>query len=798
MLKSYFKSALRSLRMQPGLALINLFGLAVGLACCILITLYLQDELGYDSYHENGPQIHRVVIDYTTNGVKREQGYTQGMLAPLLKEEIPEISDAVRLLGTGGIMSYGDRQFNETRLIVSDPAVFSVFSFELLRGAPEEVLSAPGSIVLTEMMAEKYFGRADPIGEVLQFSNDRQLTVTGIVAAPPAQSHFTFEGIISMATLDTADAPSWMFSEWLSTFVQTYVLLGEGTTAPQVEAKIAGLVERRAGEMMRGANRWVDLYLEPLSTIYLTSERDGLGTRGSLTNLYVFGFIAGFILLIACINFMNLATARAMRRAREVGVRKSLGAARQQLVLQFLLEALFTTLLATALAVGLAGLSMGAFNDLAGKSLGIQALLDGRNLLVLFAMVGIVTLLAGSYPALVLSGFEPMGVLKGKMGNWRRGEGLRKSLVVFQFAISIALIVATGVVYYQLQFMKGQQLGFEKEQVLVLDFQGDDEVQQQLPAIKSEMRRQPGVLAVSTSQTVPGRGLPASGGAVQLADGVSQDISVGLYMVDFPFVDLYQMEMVAGRDFNSQIASDSTAALLLNETAVAQLGLSSPEDALGLEASFWGNAGRVVGVVRDIHHFALQTSVTPMALRIDRDNQSLFSVRIAPENISQTVAALQGVWQQMVPSRPFTYEFLDETFDAQYRAEERFGRVFFVFTVLALLIACLGLFGLAAYTVAYRTKEIGIRKVLGASTQSVILLLSKDFTQLVLIAVCLATPAAYFAMQSWLEAFPYRIGVPWWLFVGAGALALIIASLTVGAQSLRAANTNPVEALKRD
>ncbi len=784
--------------MQPGFALINLFGLAVGLACCMLIALYLQDELGYDDYHEKKAQIHRVVIDYTTNGVTNEQGYTQGMLAPMLVDDVPEIIEAVRFLGASGVMTYEDRQFNESQLVVSDPSVFSIFNFELLRGDPAAVLEAPGSIVLTEALATKYFGQADPMGQVLDLSSSGPLTVTGIVAAPPAQSHFTFDAFISMATIETEDAPSWMFREWMSTFVQTYVLLAEGATASQVEVQIADLVERRAGDMMRGANRWLDLYLEPLSSIYLTSVRDGLGTRGSLTNLYVFGFIAGFILLIACINFMNLATARAMRRAREVGVRKSLGAARNQLVWQFMLEALFTTLLATALAIVLAGVSLAGFNALAGKAIAFTDLFQGQNLLVLFGMIALVTLLAGSYPAFVLSGFEPIGILKGQPGDWRKGQGLRKGLVVFQFAVSIALIVATGVVYNQLQFMKTQQLGFDKEQVVVLDFQGDDAVQQQIEAIKSEIRRQPGVLAVASSQTVPGRGMPASGGAVQLADGTRQDISVGLYMVDFPFVDLYKMDIVAGRDFDSQIASDSANALLLNETAVKQLGLPTPEDALGLDASFWGTPGQVIGVVRDIHHYALQTGITPMALRVDRDNQSLFSVRIAGDNMPATIASLRTVWQTMIPQRPFDYQFLDESFDAQYRAEERFGSVFMVFTLLALVIACLGLFGLAAYTVVHRTKEIGIRKVLGASTQSVLLLLSKDFTRLVLVAICLASPVVYFAMQRWLDGFPYRAAMPLWLFAVAGLLALIIAWVTVGTQSLKAAHANPVDTLRNE
>ncbi|MFK7845208.1 MAG: ABC transporter permease, partial [Rhodothermales bacterium] len=374
MLKNYLKSTYRNLRQHPGYSLINLSGLAVGMACCLLIALYLNDELSFDRYHENGEEIHRVVIDYTTNGNRSEQGYTQGLLAPVLASEIPEVVTAVRMTNSGGLLGYEDKVFNESSFLLTDPSIFSVFSFSLLRGDPETALVEPYSIVLTPPIAEKYFGSEDPMGKVLRYNNDRQLTVTGIVAVPPAQSHFTFEGLVSMSTIDNAEAPSWMFQEWLSTFVQTYVLLTDKSAAPIVESKMADIVEREAGAMMSNSNRRVDLYLESLSDIYLTSERDGLGTRGSLTNLYLFGFIAGFILLIACINFMNLATARAMGRAREVGVRKSLGAARSQLVFQFLGEAIFVSFLAMATALLLVKLSLAPFNLLAGKSLVVSTL----------------------------------------------------------------------------------------------------------------------------------------------------------------------------------------------------------------------------------------------------------------------------------------------------------------------------------------------------------------------------------------------------------------------------------------
>lgn len=782
--------------MRAGLTSINLAGLVVGMACCLLIGLYLYDELRYDKHHENGDRIQRVVIDYTTNGVTSEQGYTQGLLAPMLEAEIPEVEAATRLLGSSGLMVHGDKRFNESSLIYADPAVFSIFSFKWIRGNQVLALNEPRSIVLTEELAKKYFGDVDPIGQVLTYNNDLELTVTGIMQSPPAQSHFTFDGIISLETMDNETAPTWMFNEWLSTFVQTYVLLRADADPVQVEQKIAALVEREAGDMMRASNRWVDLLLEPLSTIYLTSQRDGLGTRGSLTNLYLFGSIAAFILLIACINYLNLATARAMTRAREVGVRKSLGAARNQLALQFLGESFLMALLAVPAALVLAKLFLPAFNELAGKSIEMGALLTPAALSALAVLILLVGLLSGLYPAMLLSGFHPVSILKGKGKHGISGERMRKSLVVFQFGLSVGLIVATAVVYNQLQFMKSQQLGFNKEQVILIDFRGDQEVRRQIEPIKDAILRVPGVLEVSASQTAPGRSIPQSGGSVQLADGTNQDISVGLYMVDFDFVDLYNLDLVAGRSMDEALASDSTEAIILNETAIARLGLPSPEEAIGLTAQFWGRPAQIIGVARDIHHFALQTRVSPMGLRYDRDNASLFSVRISPEDMPATIAGLQAMWGEWVPQRPFEYHFLDEVFDTQYRSEERFGSVFFIFTMLAIFIACLGLFGLAAFMVQQRTKEIGIRKVLGASTRSVLMLLSREFTILVCISVLLAVPIVYWAMDQWLAGFPYRIQISVWIGLGAGICALLIAWGTVSVQSLRAAFANPVDSLR--
>ncbi len=796
MLKNYLKIALRNLVRQRMYSGINILGLAVGMACCLLIVLYINHEFGYDDYHEKADRIHRVVMDYKTAEMTSEQGYTQGILAPKLVEEVPDVEAAVRLTGAGGMLAHDTNSFTERGLLLADASLFQIFSFTLIRGNEAEVLVKPESIVLTEEMAAKYFGNSDPIGQTLRYNNDRVLTVTGIVETPPAQSHFTFDGLISMSTIDNADAPDWMFQDWLSTYMQTYVLLGQHASPAVVEQKMASLVEREAGQMMRQANRWVTFMLEPLDSIYLTSNRDGLGTWRNLTNLYLFGFIAAFILLIACINFMNLATARAMMRAREVGVRKTLGAARFQLVWQFFGEALIFTLVSMALALGLAWLAMPAFNALAGKAIASQQLLSFTYISWMLLLAGIVTVLAGGYPAVVLSGFQPAAVLKGKLGKRYGGERLRKGLVVFQFAISVALIIATAVVYMQLQYMKTQQLGFDKEQVLVLNFGGDEQVLQQIDTIKNEIAALPGVLEVAASQTVPGRGLPQAGGAVWMADGTEQDISVGLYMVDHDFIDLYQMQMIAGRPFAEELSSDSLMAYILNETAVQQLGLSSAVEAIGKRADFWGVEGQVVGVSQDIHHFALQTRVPAMAMRIDYGNLVLLSMRLAPDRIPETIENLQAAWTTLVPHRPFEYQFLDDSFNAQYQAEEQFGQVFVAFAFLAMFIACLGLFGLAAFMVQRRTKEIGIRKVMGASTEKVLLLLSRDFTWLVFYGFIVAVPIVYFSMNSWLENFPYRTGIPIWLFVVAGFAALMVAWLTVGFQSIKAANRNPVDALR--
>ena len=796
MFRNYIKIALRNLRSSPGFTAINVFGLAVGVACCLLIGLYIADELSYDRYHENADRIHRVVLDYTTNGITRQESFTQGILGPALQREFPEVEYSVRWMYAGGMLSYEDTQFHEPGIYVVDASVFSVFTFPLVSGDPDRALAEPNSIVLTEEVAEKYFGTNEPIGQTIIWSSDRPLRVTGVMKALPAQSHFSFDALVSMSTVENDEAPSWMFGEWMSTNFQTYLLLNDPSSAGITTSKMADLMEREAGDMMRASNRWIDLRLEPLTEVYLKSNRDGFGTRGNITNLYLFGFIGAFILLIACVNFMNLATARAMQRAKEVGVRKTMGAARAQLAIQFIGEAIILSALALGVAVLMANLILPAFNELAGKSIVLDRFgMLPSGLIAVFVIIG-VGLFAGSYPAFVLSGFRPIAVLKSGGASLKQGRLLRKGLVIFQFGISVALIIATGVVYAQLYFMKSVDPGFQKEQVVVVDFGGDERVLQQVDVIKSALLGQPDVLDVAASQTVPGLGIPQAGGGVQTPNGETADISAGLYMVDYDFLDLYEIETIAGRRFSEEMATDSTVAYLINETALSQLGISDPLNAIGLPAGFWGNEGRIIGVIKDFHHFGLQTRVAPLVMRIDVSSSVLFSMKLSGARMAETLAGLEAVWAELVPHRPFKFHFLDEIYGAQYMAEERFGNVFTVFACLAMFIACLGLFGLAAYTAQRRTKEIGVRKVLGASTRSILALLSRESALLVGIAFVMAVPVMHITMNRWLDTFPYRIAIPWYLYVGAGLIAVSIAWLTVSAQSFRAAMADPADTLR--
>jgi len=802
MLRTHLHIALRTLRAHPGLTAINLVGLAVGLTVFFLIGLYVRHEFSYDRFHAHADRISRVVVDMNGRNGAQTVPVTQSVLAPTIHQDVPDVEHVVRIDTKGeGILRIGDRYVREPEVIAADSAFFEVFSFELRRGNAQTALAAPGSIVLTESSARRLFGDADPMGEPLQWNDQEELRVTGIVADPPRASHLVFNAIVSFTTVERADPEGQ--ENWMGFSLYTYVLQREGRPREVVEARVAGLVERYAKAEMEEDGMEATYRLEPLTDIRLRSTSGGMGATGQFDLMLLFAGIGGFVLVVAGVNFVNLATARAMERAREVGIRKTLGASQGALVRQFLTESVVLAAVAFGLAVLLTGALLPVFEQLAGQT--FDTSLGGRELLGLAAVPLVVGLLAGSYPAWVLSSFPPARILQanpsaaGGGGPW-----VRRGLVVVQFAISIGLVAATAVTVLQLHHLQNRNLGLDfgdgvQSYVLALPFGGDAKVQQSLPALREELSAIPGVTAVAASFRTPGDNETAIGaGTVQGAAGAEERATLHLIPADARFAEVYGLELVAGRWISDDHRSDTTGVYVLNETAVRRIGYPSPEAALGKEADFWGVRGPVVGVVRDFHTQGLQNPIPALALVARPRGLRTLSVRLETTDVQPALQEIERRWSALAPHQPFTYQFVDAQFDAQYRSEERFGQIFGISALLSILIACLGLFGLAAYSVQRRTKEIGVRRVLGASVPSIVGLLSTDYARLVGVAFVMAAPATYVGMQQWLSSFPYRIELGPGLFLLAGCAVLLLALATVGSQAWSAAHLDPTTALRRE
>ena len=797
MFKNYLKIAIRNLLRLKLYSFINISGLAVGIACSILILLYVLDELSYDRYHENADQIYRLVSDLKTPDKTFPFAITPADMAPALREDFPEVLNTVRLRRVSGVMQYGDKQFQENLIFLADSSLFEIFTFPLKKGDPKTALKEPFSLVLTEKTARKYFGDADPMGKELVSENDPQpYRITGLIAEVPRNSHFTFDMLISNSTLEAIVGPR-TEPRWFSFNSYTYLLLPKSYPFQELEAKLADFVERRMGEVQRQAGQSHTLSLQPLTDIHLRSQRDNeAGTNGNLAYLYIFSAIALFILLIACINFVNLATALAFKRAKEVGIRKVVGAQRWQLAKQFLGESFFASFLAFLFAVQLILLLLPVIEQLAGKTLDPVLFYRSAYGALLPGLVLLVGLLAGSYPAFVISGFRPTTVLKGVLRSGRQGVALRKSLVVFQLTVSIVLLVGTFVVQAQLDHLQQQNLGFNKEQMLVVNFYGDSQVRNNYERIKAELHKHPAVVAATVSYSTPGVRPINWYTEYETSNGQMQNSSLDTYVIDTDFIHTYGMEMAAGRSFSKTFATDSTAAYMINEAAVPYFGWTSPREAIGKRFVQNGTPGRIIGVVKNFNFRSLHRQVEPLAFQIRPNMFSRISLRLQSDNLIETVAKLEQTWNGLVPHRSFDFTFLDESLDQQYRTEIRVGQLFNYFSAIAILIACLGLFGLASFMAEERTKEIGVRKVLGATISTIVSTLSMEFVKLVAIGFVIAVPLAYYGMNRWLQNFAYRTEISASEFVLSGSLILIVAWLTVSYHSIKAALTNPVQALK--
>jgi putative ABC transport system permease protein len=794
MIRNYLKIAFRNLWRQRVFSGINILGLAVGMAACFLIFLYVRFELSYDKFHSKADRIYRLATDVITPSETIHAGITSWAFGPNIKADFPDVAAVVRINQTEMLVRKGDVKFQEDKVLFADSTFFQVFDFGLEKGDAAALLRNPFSVVLSESAARKYFGTADPVGQSLLLTGqDHVATITGVMKDLPANSQIEADMLVSMSTL-TQRMNKGLDEQWSNFGATTYLLLQPGADATGLEKKFPLFLERRNGKEMKENQMYYTLFLDPMKDVYLQSDRDDGMEHGNASNVYTFSIIAVFILLIACINFVNLTTARSTERAKEVGIRKVVGAERGQLMRQFIGESLMLAIIAYGLALVLAMLLLPLFNQLAGKTISTGIFSEGSAILLLLAAAISIGILAGTYPALVLSSFRPIAVLKGRFATGNRGSVLRKGLVVTQFAISIALIIGTIVVYRQMSFMRNRNLGFTKDQMLILDTYGDPSKR----ALQQEIAALPQVKATSLASSVPGGVNSAAYSMVENYKGDMQIANLDLYFVDFDYIPQYKMQVVAGRAFSRDFGTDTTKAMVLNEAAVKLLGYPNAAAAIGRKFQQWGREGQIIGVVKNFHFRSLQEPIKPLSIRMEPDASNLLSVQVSPANLPQTLAAIESKWKTLIPKRPYSYYFLDEFFDRQYRGEERFGRLFLNFSILAIFISCLGLLGLAAYSTAQRTKEIGIRKVLGANTGNILNLLSRDFMRLVFLSFFIAVPVAGYFMYGWLQDFAYRTDMSWWIFLLAGVIALFIAFATISFQAAKAALTNPVKSLRTE
>ena len=777
---------------------INLFGLAIGLCICFLAGLYVQFELSYDTYHEKADRIYRLVTDVeTSTGVSYESA--SAPMAPALQVAFPEVEAATRVLLDYLIVQPEDRRFfSEENIAYADPSLFSVFTFPLISGDATTALEAPFTVVLSETAARRFFGTVDCLGEALWLDENSSATVTGVMQDMPHNSHFRVDMLVSMATLLKEWNPA-ISQQWSRFGFYTYLLLPPTADASRLSHQFT----QYAREHTASDERY-SLALEPLTQVYLTGKargsRTGSSSHGDIRNVYIFSIVALFVLFIACFNFVNLVTALSLQRAKEVGVRKVLGATRRQLILQFLLDAVLLSLLAFVLALLLSALLLPWFNQLAGSIVRVNILShlpDVGWLLLTALLAGGVS---GMYPAWLLSRSRVADNFKGHASSRLTGYPLQRALIVVQFSVAIILMVATLVVYQQLHYMQATDPGFTKEHKLVVDFHFDKEITDRSQLIKQQLTDVQGVQAVSLASSVPGRANRKFATALEDRHHEFQEMMIDVYFIDYGFLKQYDIAMVAGRGFLANRASDSTEAMLVNEAAVRQLGYDDAQAIIGQRFEQKGRRGTIIGVIEDFHVHSFREAIPPMALRVSPgfNLYTFVTLSISPQNVPATISRLKSRWEELVPGKPFSYFFLDKSYDRQYAAEARFSQLFLSLATVAIILSCLGLVALSTLSAVRRTKEVGVRKVLGASLPSVVCLLTKDFLGLVLAAIAIGTPIAWFAADQWLQGFAYRISISWWLFLGVGIAAIVVAAIAVGFQAVRAAMVNPVESLRSE
>ncbi len=818
MIRNYLKVAFRNLLRKKGFTIINILGLATGMAVCLLIVLYVQSELKFDTYHKQADQIYRIALDRKYPGRTNSYAIIPQSIGLAVKSEFPEVKECVRVFDFGGdeenfFIRIGDKTWDEKNILFADSNFFKVFTADFIAGNRLTPLDKPNTVVLTKSTAERYFGSADAaIGKTFQTDagENNLFNITAVCADWPENTHFKFDLLISSTTF-----PFTRTNNYINFAACTYLLLNPNASAEKLEAGfpliikkyVAGGVEQNFGmniEQFEKAGNGYHYYLQPLKKIHLNSDLEGeLGINGSQKVVTIFSIVAIFILVLACINFINLSTARSVERAREVGLRKTFGSERKSLVMQFLLESVIISLLSIVVAVFLISILIPLFNEISGKKLTLSYFLDPARLALIISLSVITGMIAGLYPALVLSSFQPIAVLKGRFRSGLQGRWLRNGLVVFQFAISVVLIVSTIVVNQQMRFVTGDKLGFKKDHIVVINnarLAGD-----QTKAFKNDLATIAGVETVSRTTALPGQ-TQYFGISYNLVGSDNQITGRG-QIIDEDYAKLLGLELKEGRFFSSAYPTDSFA-IVLNEKAVADLGLKNPIGTKMYSPDGFLNRRdgsrieyTVIGVIKDFHYQSLHQKINPLifnnAIRFG-EVSPLIAVKIRAADFSNAITAIESSWKKFVKDVPLNYDFLDQTLARQYRAEHTMQKIFNAFSILAIFIACIGLLGLAAYATQQRTREISVRKVLGAGVGNIITMLSKDFLKLVIIATLIAFPIAWWMMHSWLENFEYRTNLSVWVFAIAAASALLVALFTISFQAIKAAMANPVKSLRSE
>ena len=802
MLINYLKIAFRNISRNKGSSFINIFSLAIGMAATILIMLFVNDELSFDKYHEKSERIVRITRAWVNQDgeTSLHLGNVAPPFGPLLSNDFENVVlHAVRFLGDNPLITYNDTNIEEQRVFLVDGDVFDIFSWPLVKGDPATALIEPNSIVMTETTAKKYFGDEDPLGKMVNYDNLTELKVTGIARDVPLNSHFNWDMLASLSTYEAMVGRDRMMQSWGSNNYTTYLLLPEGYDYKKLQSQLPDFLDRHLQPTSNGRkpSEYNYLTLWPLTSIHLHSHLDSeVEANGDIAYVYIYTIIALFILVIACINFINLSTARSSKRAQEVGLRKVMGAYKSTLVRQFLVESVLFAILGMSLAIILVYWLLPTFNEFIGKGLALNFSKDAFTL----AMIGGITLItgvaAGSYPAFYLASFNPASILKGKGKVAGSRFSMRSILVIIQFTISIALIVGVGVVQHQLSYMLGKDLGFNKDRMVILPINTD--IYNKYASIKQQLESQPGIESVSISSRIPSGRLLDSQGTVAEVDGEMKQISfrVADVHVDHGFLENFKISFIAGRNFDFSRASDSTEAFVINEAAVKAIGWETPKEAIDKKFNYGGRQGRIIGIVKDFHFESLHQQIAPIVFLVSSGRARNIAIRIKEGHQDEVMAYLQEQWAFLRPGFPFSSYFVGDRFDQLYAEEDRLSIVVKVFSLLAIFIASMGLYALSSYIAEQRLKEIGVRKVLGASVVQIVVLLTKGITWLVLFSFVIAGPLAYFVMTNWLENFAYHDNIQLTPFIISLVFSLLIAWVTISIQTIRASLMNPVDTLR--